>query len=106
MSSSSIKKPKVSEYTVTTVITSEPTTNSRMATTTVSSTSVPTSSQPRATFRDLCALFCCPPLPSSIVAKLAFMPPEPSYRILTSDTGRFVEGFFFKLLRALKGKIF
>ena len=43
---------------------------------------------PRVSVRDLCSLFCCPPLPSSIVAKLAFMPPEPSYRILTSDSGQ------------------
>lgn len=43
---------------------------------------------PRVSFRDLCSLFCCPPLPSSIVAKLAFMPPDPSYRILTSDAGQ------------------
>lgn len=42
----------------------------------------------RVSLRDLCSLFCCPPLPSSIVAKLAFMPPEPSYRILTSDSGQ------------------
>ncbi|KAL7074078.1 hypothetical protein ACQ4LE_006717 [Meloidogyne hapla] len=82
---SKTNKPQINEYITTTVITSEPT---RMATTTVSSTSVPVAPTPRATFRDLCSLFCCPPLPSSIVAKLAFMPPEPSYRILTSDTGR------------------
>lgn len=36
-------------------------------------------------FRDLCALFCCPPFPSSIVSKLAFMPPEPSYRIVSDE---------------------
>lgn len=34
--------------------------------------------------RELCCLFCCPPLPSSIAAKLAFLPPEPTYTI-TSD---------------------
>uniref|UniRef100_A0A915MYM5 palmitoyl-protein hydrolase n=2 Tax=Meloidogyne incognita group TaxID=654580 RepID=A0A915MYM5_MELJA len=82
----------INEYiTTTTVITNEPTstTTTRMATTTVSTTSTSAPQvTPRATFRDLCSLFCCPPFPSSIVAKLAFMPPEPSYRILTSDTGR------------------
>ena len=31
--------------------------------------------------RDLCYLFCCPPFPSAIVSKLAFMPPESSYNI-------------------------
>ncbi|KAI6229006.1 Alpha/beta hydrolase domain-containing protein 17C [Aphelenchoides fujianensis] len=35
----------------------------------------------RVSIRDLCSLFCCPPFPSSIVSKLAFMPPEPSYKI-------------------------
>lgn len=40
---------------------------------------------PRVSFRDLCALFCCPPLPSAIVSKLAFMPPDPSYRIITTS---------------------
>lgn len=39
---------------------------------------------PRVSFRDLCSLFCCPPFPSAIVSKLAFMPPEPSYRIITT----------------------
>ena len=90
----------INEYiTTTTVITNEPTstTTTRMATTTVSTTSTSAPQvTPRATFRDLCSLFCCPPFPSSIVAKLAFMPPEPSYRILTSDTGRFV--FFSSFL--------
>lgn len=38
-------------------------------------------------FRDLCCLFCCPPCPSNIVAKLAFMPPEPTYRLRENDTG-------------------
>lgn len=42
----------------------------------------------RVTFRDLCSLFCCPPLPSAIVSKLAFMPPEPSYSINTSSDGK------------------
>ncbi|CAH8518765.1 unnamed protein product [Heterobilharzia americana] len=29
----------------------------------------------------ICQLLCCPPLPSKIAAKLAFMPPPPSYRL-------------------------
>lgn len=39
----------------------------------------------RVSVKDLCCLFCCPPLPSSIVSKLAFMPPEASYRIVKHD---------------------
>jgi pimeloyl-ACP methyl ester carboxylesterase len=35
--------------------------------------------------RDLCCLFCCPPLPSRIAAKLAFLPPEPTYSLLAVD---------------------
>jgi len=30
-------------------------------------------------FSQICSLFCCPPWPSRIVAKLAFLPPEPTY---------------------------
>uniref|UniRef100_A0AC35U050 Hydrolase_4 domain-containing protein n=1 Tax=Rhabditophanes sp. KR3021 TaxID=114890 RepID=A0AC35U050_9BILA len=33
-------------------------------------------------FRDILHLFCCPPFPSKIVSKLAFMPPQPSYKML------------------------
>lgn len=40
----------------------------------------------RVSVKDLCCLFCCPPLPSSIVSKLAFMPPEASYRIVKHDS--------------------
>uniref|UniRef100_A0A8C7VQ99 Serine aminopeptidase S33 domain-containing protein n=1 Tax=Oncorhynchus mykiss TaxID=8022 RepID=A0A8C7VQ99_ONCMY len=32
--------------------------------------------------RELCCLFCCPPCPSRIAAKLAFLPPEPTYSML------------------------
>ncbi|XP_075954196.1 alpha/beta hydrolase domain-containing protein 17A-like [Anarhichas minor] len=32
--------------------------------------------------RELCCLFCCPPCPSRIAAKLAFLPPEPTYSLL------------------------
>ncbi|XP_063223160.1 alpha/beta hydrolase domain-containing protein 17B-like [Bacillus rossius redtenbacheri] len=36
-------------------------------------------------------LFCCPPLPSSIVRKLAFHPPAPTYRVEQTSVGlRFV----------------
>lgn len=52
------------------------------------STIPPQSSQGRITIKDLCCLFCCPPLPSSIVSKLAFMPPESSYRIVQHDSQR------------------
>uniref|UniRef100_A0AAV2KRC5 Serine aminopeptidase S33 domain-containing protein n=1 Tax=Knipowitschia caucasica TaxID=637954 RepID=A0AAV2KRC5_KNICA len=31
---------------------------------------------------ELCCLFCCPPCPSQIASKLAFLPPEPTYRFL------------------------
>ncbi|GAA6081551.1 alpha/beta hydrolase domain-containing protein 17A [Tachysurus ichikawai] len=31
---------------------------------------------------ELCCLFCCPPCPSRIAAKLAFLPPEPTYTLL------------------------
>ena len=30
---------------------------------------------------ELCCLFCCPPFPSKIAAKLAFLPPEPTYSL-------------------------
>jgi hypothetical protein len=31
---------------------------------------------------ELCCLFCCPPCPSKIVAKLAFLPPSPTYKLI------------------------
>lgn len=31
---------------------------------------------------ELCCLFCCPPCPGRIAAKLAFLPPEPTYSLL------------------------
>uniref|UniRef100_A0A8B9NFE2 Alpha/beta hydrolase domain-containing protein 17C n=1 Tax=Accipiter nisus TaxID=211598 RepID=A0A8B9NFE2_9AVES len=34
---------------------------------------------------ELCWLFCCPPCPSRIAAKLAFLPPEPTYTVLQPD---------------------
>lgn len=34
---------------------------------------------------ELCCLFCCPPCPSKIVAKLAFLPPQPTYKLVIND---------------------
>ncbi|XP_039190734.1 alpha/beta hydrolase domain-containing protein 17A-like [Crotalus tigris] len=34
------------------------------------------------TVTELCCLFCCPPCPSRIAAKLAFLPPDPTYTIV------------------------
>ncbi len=39
------------------------------------------------TVGELCCSFCCPPCPSRIAAKLAFLPPEPTYNIVTDETG-------------------
>lgn len=36
---------------------------------------------------ELCWLFCCPPCPSRIAAKLAFLPPEPTYSLHTDADG-------------------
>lgn len=36
-------------------------------------------------FRKLCCLFCCPPCPSRIAAKLAFLPPEPTYNLIANE---------------------
>ncbi|XP_016410745.1 protein ABHD17C-like isoform X1 [Sinocyclocheilus rhinocerous] len=36
---------------------------------------------------ELCWLFCCPPCPSRIAAKLAFLPPEPTYSVHTDASG-------------------
>lgn len=36
---------------------------------------------------ELCWLFCCPPCPSRIAAKLAFLPPEPTYSVHTDANG-------------------
>lgn len=36
------------------------------------------------TVSELCCLFCCPPCPSQIVAKLAFLPPAPTYKLIIS----------------------
>ena len=40
------------------------------------------------TFSEVCCLFCCPPCPSRIAAKLAFLPPEPSYSFVPDETGQ------------------
>ncbi|PIC50731.1 hypothetical protein B9Z55_001520 [Caenorhabditis nigoni] len=62
-----------------------------------SMSSTPGSPPPRAgpnsvSFKDLCCLFCCPPFPSSIVSKLAFMPPEASYSISEDNKLVLIEG--------------
>ncbi|KAI5091330.1 protein ABHD17B [Silurus meridionalis] len=36
---------------------------------------------------ELCCLFCCPPCPSRIASKLAFLPPEPTYTLLSDESG-------------------
>lgn len=36
---------------------------------------------------ELCCLFCCPPCPSKIASKLAFLPPEPTYSLMSDDSG-------------------
>lgn len=42
-------------------------------------------------FSELCCLFCCPPCPSKIAAKLAFLPPEKTYEIVEEpeEQGKF-----------------
>lgn len=37
------------------------------------------------TCRELCRLFCCPPCPGSIAAKLAFIPPDPTYGVIPTE---------------------
>ncbi|VDP99206.1 unnamed protein product [Trichobilharzia regenti] len=42
----------------------------------------------------ICQLLCCPPLPSKIAAKLAFMPPPPSYKLTEQiDEGKTLYSF-------------
>ncbi|XP_076341011.1 alpha/beta hydrolase domain-containing protein 17B-like [Tachypleus tridentatus] len=38
-------------------------------------------------FSDICCLFCCPPFPSRIAAKLAFLPPEATYSFTPDEAG-------------------
>lgn len=39
---------------------------------------------------ELCRLFCCPPCPDHIAAKLAFIPPPPTYSVSPDgSTGRY-----------------
>lgn len=40
-------------------------------------------------FSDLCWLFCCPPCPSNITAKLAFQPPETSYQLIANNREKY-----------------
>lgn len=42
-------------------------------------------------FGEICQLFCCPPRPSHIVAKLAFLPPAPTYSIVRSANDLFYQ---------------
>ncbi|CAF0768188.1 unnamed protein product [Adineta ricciae] len=42
--------------------------------------------------RDLCSLFCCPPLPSHIAAKLAFLPPDATYSLIVTDNSTAANG--------------
>ncbi|CAK8683664.1 alpha/beta hydrolase domain-containing protein 17C-like [Clavelina lepadiformis] len=39
------------------------------------------------TGRELCRLLCCPPCPGHIAAKLAFIPPDPTYSVMPDETG-------------------
>ncbi len=39
-------------------------------------------------FNELCCLFCCPPFPSRIAAKLAFLPPEPTYSLVANEESK------------------
>ncbi|KAL4623159.1 protein ABHD17B [Arapaima gigas] len=36
---------------------------------------------------ELCCLFCCPPCPSKIASKLAFLPPDPTYTLMCDESG-------------------
>lgn len=36
-------------------------------------------------FSELCCLFCCPPFPGRIAAKLAFLPPPTTYKFVPTD---------------------
>lgn len=38
-------------------------------------------------FSELCGLFCCPPCPSKIASKLAFLPPNPTYTLMCDESG-------------------
>ncbi|KOC67350.1 Abhydrolase domain-containing protein [Habropoda laboriosa] len=40
-------------------------------------------------FSEFCCLFCCPPCPSRIAAKLAFLPPEPTYTFIEGEGSKF-----------------
>ena len=45
--------------------------------------------------KDLFSLFCCPPCPGRIAAKLAFMPPEATYELRVSLELCFVESLVY-----------
>lgn len=44
-----------------------------------------TQTDPPASMSNLCCIFCCPPWPSKIVAKLAFLPPAATYQFEKYD---------------------
>ncbi|KAG5851280.1 hypothetical protein ANANG_G00091410 [Anguilla anguilla] len=53
---------------------------------------------------ELCCLFCCPPCPSRIAAKLAFLPPEPTYALLPDlEAGSVASGVSASGLRSRGG---
>lgn len=49
-------------------------------------TPVPDQKMDGFSFSDVLCLFCCPPLPGPIAAKLAFLPPEPTYNFLPDES--------------------
>ncbi|CAD6184928.1 unnamed protein product [Caenorhabditis auriculariae] len=71
---------------------SGPHSGSSMDTTTGGPGSPPPRAGNNVSFRDLCCLFCCPPFPSAIVSKLAFMPPESSYSITENNKLQLIDG--------------
>jgi pimeloyl-ACP methyl ester carboxylesterase len=52
--------------------------------------------------RDLCCLFCCPPFPSRIAAKLAFLPPEPTYSLHVVDSHTPINGIIDEKISSTK----
>ncbi|TGZ69111.1 hypothetical protein CRM22_003910 [Opisthorchis felineus] len=47
----------------------------------------------------ICHLLCCPPVPSKIAAKLAFMPPPASYELLSDETSGKLSFVFAPFMR-------
>lgn len=63
----------------------EETNDTATNTTVIESTSPNAQKMNGLTLSELCCLFCCPPCPARIAAKLAFLPPEPTYSIIPDD---------------------